>query len=118
MDVFRFAWFAVRTFLGLIGLVLTLYGALWLYVKVDSTLRGSADLDAALRLVRSYDAQAGIQKREAQPRSPSGVSSPGSPGSRIGIPFPLGLRATTAAGRGTHPPAPGRNRPYAPRTIP
>ena len=56
-DVFRFAWFAVRTFLGLIALVLTLYGALWLFVKVDSTLRGNADPDAALKRVMSYNAR-------------------------------------------------------------
>ena len=54
-DVFRFAWFAVRTFLGLIGVVLTLYGALWLFVKLDSTLRGNADPDAALRRVKLYN---------------------------------------------------------------
>jgi hypothetical protein len=70
-DVFRFAWFAVRTLLGLIGLVLTLYGALWLFVKVDSTLRGNADPDAALRLVKSYNAQARMEKRKAQPHSPA-----------------------------------------------
>jgi hypothetical protein len=54
-DVFRFAWFAVRTFLGLIALVVTLYGALWLFVKIDSTLRGDADPDAALRRVKLYN---------------------------------------------------------------
>jgi hypothetical protein len=27
LDVFRFAWFAVRTFFGVIALVLTLYAA-------------------------------------------------------------------------------------------
>jgi hypothetical protein len=70
-DVFRFAWFAVRTFLGLIGLVLTLYGALWLFVKVDSTLRGNADPDAALRRVRSYNAQAARLDRKDQAAAPA-----------------------------------------------
>ena len=52
-DVFRFAWFAVRTFLGLIGVVLTLYGALWLFVKLDSTLqRGSRRRVAAREVVQ------------------------------------------------------------------
>lgn len=54
-DVFRFAWFAVRTFLGPIALVVTLYGALWLFVKIDSTLRVDADPDAALRRVKLYN---------------------------------------------------------------
>jgi hypothetical protein len=54
-DVFRFAWFAVRTFFGLIGLALALYGALWLFVRVDSALRGNADPDAALRRVKLYN---------------------------------------------------------------
>ena len=57
LDVFRFAWFAIRTFLGLIALVLALYGALWLFVKVDSDLRGDADPDAALRRVNLHNAQ-------------------------------------------------------------
>ena len=69
-DVFRFAWFAVRTFLGLISLVLTLYAALWLFVKVDSTLRGNADRDAALRRVKAYNAQV-AQQRKSEPASPA-----------------------------------------------
>ncbi len=54
-DVFRFAWFAVRTFIGLIALVITLYGALWLFVKVDSAQRGNSDPDATLRRVKLYN---------------------------------------------------------------
>jgi hypothetical protein len=54
-DVFRFAWFAVRTFFGLILLLVALYGALWLFVEVDSALRGNADPDAALRRVKLYN---------------------------------------------------------------
>ena len=46
-DVFRFAWFAVRTFLGVIALVLTLYLVLWLFVKVLSAAPAN---DAALNL--------------------------------------------------------------------
>jgi hypothetical protein len=71
LDVFRFVWFAVRTFLGVIALVLALYAALWLFVKVDSTLRGNVDPDAALRRVKLYNAQAGTQRREADPASPA-----------------------------------------------
>ena len=58
LDVFRFAWFAVRTFLGVIALVLTLYAALWAFVKVLSAAPDSADLDGALQRVKSYNAQA------------------------------------------------------------
>ena len=43
LDVFRFAWFAVRTFLGVIALVLALYAALWLFVKVLSLAPGGTD---------------------------------------------------------------------------
>jgi hypothetical protein len=71
LDVFRFAWFAVRTLFGVILLVLTLYGALWLFVKFDSTLRGNADPDAALRVVKSYNARTGMEKRKAQAHSPA-----------------------------------------------
>jgi hypothetical protein len=34
LDVFRFAWFAVRTFFGVIALILAAYMALYLFVKV------------------------------------------------------------------------------------
>ena len=55
-DVFRFAWFAVRTFVGFVFLVLTVYAAMWVFVKIDSMATRSADPDAALRLVSSYNA--------------------------------------------------------------
>jgi hypothetical protein len=56
LDVFRFAWFAARTFFGVIALVLALYGALWVFVKVHSAAMGDADPDAALKRVKSYNA--------------------------------------------------------------
>jgi len=62
-DVFRFAWFAVRTAFGLIALVLGAYAALWLFVKILSMGPGNADPDAALRRVKSYHAQAIRQDR-------------------------------------------------------
>ena len=61
LDVFRFAWFAVRTFFGVIALVLTLYAALWLFVKILSAAPGGTDPDAALGRVKSYDAKSGIR---------------------------------------------------------
>ena len=57
-EVFRFALFAVRTFFGVILLILALYAALWVFVKVHSAAMGNADPDAALRRVKSYDATA------------------------------------------------------------
>jgi hypothetical protein len=57
-EVFRFALFAVRTFFGVILLILALYAALWVFVKVHSAAMGNADPDAALRRVMSYNAQA------------------------------------------------------------
>jgi hypothetical protein len=57
LDVFRFAWFAVRTFFGLAALILTLHGAMWVFVKIHSAAMGNADPDAALRRVMSYNAQ-------------------------------------------------------------
>jgi hypothetical protein len=42
LEVFRFALFAVRTFFGVILLMLGLYAALWVFVKV----RISAIVDA------------------------------------------------------------------------
>lgn len=43
LDVFRFAWFAVRTFFGVVALVLSLYAALWLFVKILSAAPGNGD---------------------------------------------------------------------------
>jgi hypothetical protein len=62
LDVFRFAWFAVRTFFGVIGFVLTLYAALWLFVKIQSAAPANADPGAALRRVNSYNSQ-GVSPR-------------------------------------------------------
>jgi hypothetical protein len=39
-------------------IVLALYAALWVFVKVHSAAMGSVDPDAALRRVMSYNAQA------------------------------------------------------------
>lgn len=57
-DVFRFALFAVRTFFGVILLILALYATLWVFVKVHSAAMGNVDPDAALRRVKSYNAPA------------------------------------------------------------
>jgi len=56
-DVFRFAWFAVRTFFGVCLLILALYAALWAFVRIHSGLAPSADPDAALKRVMSYNAR-------------------------------------------------------------
>jgi hypothetical protein len=72
LDVFRFAWFVVRTFAGFVLLVLTLHAALWVFVKIDSMATPSADPDAASRLVKGCNAQ-----RIGQVRKPRGVSPAG-----------------------------------------
>jgi hypothetical protein len=41
-DVFRFAWFAVRTFFGIIALVLVMRGALWTLGKLHSAAMAHA----------------------------------------------------------------------------
>ena len=74
-DVFRFVWFAVRTFLGAILLTLCAYVALWALAKVHSALAGNADPDAALRLVNAYNSQ-----RIKQDRKPSAVTATGAKG--------------------------------------
>ena len=56
LDVFRLAWFAVRTFFGVVVLVLSLYAALWLFVKILSAAPGNVDPGAALRRVKAYNA--------------------------------------------------------------
>ena len=56
LEVFRFALFAVRTFFGVILLILVLYAALWVFVKVHSAAMANVDPDAALRRVKSYNA--------------------------------------------------------------
>jgi hypothetical protein len=66
LEVFRFAWFAVRTFFGVIALVLALEAALWAFVKIHSTLMSNADSDAALKRVTTYNAPGiGDPDREA-----------------------------------------------------
>ena len=75
MDVFRFAWFAVRTFLGVVALVLAAEAAMWLLVKTHSMATANVDPDAALRGVISYSAPAIRHKDRRAPavsfRSPS-----------------------------------------------
>jgi len=71
-DVFRFAWFAMRTFFGVIALVLTLYAALWLFVQILSAAPASADPDAALRRVMSYNARAIGYKDRHPAAAPAG----------------------------------------------
>jgi hypothetical protein len=73
-DVFRFAWFCVRTFIGLIALVLAMHGALWLFVKTDSARIGNSDPGAALRRVNLYNAQAGMQERKERPALPAAMN--------------------------------------------
>ena len=75
LDVFRFALFAVRTFFGVIALVLALYAGTWLFVKVHSAAIGGTDPDAALRRVMSYNAQGIKQVRKAPAVSPGGTSN-------------------------------------------
>jgi hypothetical protein len=65
LEVFRFALFAVRTFFGVILLILVLYAALWAFVKVHSAAMGNADPDAALRRVKLYNSQA-IRQRDGK----------------------------------------------------
>jgi len=47
LDVFRFAWFAVRTAFGIIALVLVMRGALWTLVKLHSAAMAHAKPAAA-----------------------------------------------------------------------
>jgi len=64
-EVFRFAWFAVRTAFGTIALILAGYVALWLFVEILSMDPGSTDPDAALRRVMLYNAPRATQGRKA-----------------------------------------------------
>jgi hypothetical protein len=77
-DVFRFAWFTVRTLAGFVLLVLTLYAALWAFVKIDSLPTRNADHGAVLRLVKTYNAQTSGQNRKRPAVPPTGVTSPNS----------------------------------------
>jgi len=47
LDVFRFAWFAFRTFLGVILLVLAMEGAMWVLVKLHSMATNNAAVQVA-----------------------------------------------------------------------
>jgi hypothetical protein len=79
-EVFRFALFAVRTFFRVIALILVLYAALWVFVKVHSAATGSEGPDAALRRVMSYNAPA-IRQPDGKlaPFPPVGRSECGPP---------------------------------------
>jgi hypothetical protein len=74
-EVFRFALFAVRTFFGVILLILALYAALWVFAKVRSAAMGNADPDAALRRVKAYNAQAIRHDGKAAADPPAGRSN-------------------------------------------
>jgi len=54
LEVFRFAWFAVRTSFGVIVLVLALDAALWTFVKIHSVLMSNAHSGATFKRVISY----------------------------------------------------------------
>jgi hypothetical protein len=77
LDVFRFAWFAVRTFVGVGALLLAIYAAMWVFIKIHSTAMGNADPDAALRRVMSYNAQGNKQVRKTPVVSQGGTSNCG-----------------------------------------
>ncbi len=65
-----------RLFQGVILLILALDVAMWVFVKVHSAAMGGVDPDAALRRVKSYNAQAiGHQDRKAAVVSPAGRSN-------------------------------------------
>ena len=72
LDVFRFAWFAVRTFIGFILLVFSIYAATWVLVKIHSMATRDVDPDAAPRLVNSYNARAiGKDQKDARRSAPA-----------------------------------------------
>ena len=77
---FRFALNAVRTFFGVILLILALYAALWVFVKVHSAATIGMDPSAALRRVKLYNAPA-IRQRDGKlaPFPPAGRSDCGPP---------------------------------------
>ena len=75
LDVFRFAWFAVRTFFGVGALLLALYAAMWVFVKIHSSAMGNVDPDAALRRVMSYNAQGIKQVRKTPVVPQSGTNN-------------------------------------------
>ena len=75
LEVFRFALFAVRTFFGVILLILVLYAALWVFVKVHSAAMANVDPDAALRRVMSYNAKAIRHEGKVAADPPAGRSN-------------------------------------------
>jgi hypothetical protein len=78
LDVFRFAWFGVRTFFGICGLILALYMAMWAFVRLHSAMAGNADPDAALKRVMSYNApKIGREDGKVAARSPTARSDCG-----------------------------------------
>ena len=76
-DVFRLAWFAVRTFFGVILLTLCAYVALWAFVKVLSSRPGNADPHATLRLVNADNRQTIGADRKPSAITPSGAKDCG-----------------------------------------
>jgi hypothetical protein len=67
-EVFRFALFAVRTFFGVILLILALYAALWVFVKILSAAPGNDEPRGALGRVESYNSRAAAGERAAPAR--------------------------------------------------
>ncbi len=67
-EVFRFALFALRTFYGVIALVLTLYAALWLFVRILSAAPGNDEPRRALGRVESYNSPAAARDLAAPAR--------------------------------------------------
>jgi hypothetical protein len=74
LGVFRFAWFAMRTFFGVLALILVAHAAMWLFVRVDSMSMRNADPNAALERVKSYNAQVD-RGRDPAGSSPSQTSN-------------------------------------------
>ena len=68
-DVFRFAWFAVRTFFGILLLVLVLRGALWTLVKLHSAAMAHAKPAAATYRVPASSASITTPQRENSGRT-------------------------------------------------
>jgi len=75
LDVFRFAWFAFRTLLGVILLVLAMEAAMWVLVKLHSMAAGSASPSAASRRVMSYSAP-GVRHTDRRGAAVSSASPP------------------------------------------
>lgn len=63
LDVFRFAWFAVRTFFGVIALVLVMRCALWTLVKLHSAAMAHAKLAAVTYRVPASSVSVTVRRR-------------------------------------------------------